>query len=255
MSKSFNAAKGRALAVEILINFVLPWLLYRYSVAHYGESGALILSALPPLAWSGVELLRFRRVDALSLMVLAGIVLSLGALLLGGSPRMLLMRESLISGLVGAAFLLSLALDKPLIFHLARATVAREARQAAQGNPAGAASAAAGHPAATPDRLDTLWRDQPDFVRSMRLMSLVWGLGLVGETALRAWLAWTWPVERFLLISPILSYAIFGALIGWTVWYRIRMRRRGAVSRSIAASTPLPTSQLPPQSPPDSAQS
>jgi hypothetical protein len=51
--------------------------------------------------WSGIELLRFRRIDALSLLVLAGILLSLLAMLLGGSPRVLLMRESLLSGLFG----------------------------------------------------------------------------------------------------------------------------------------------------------
>lgn len=227
-----TAAKGRAVVLELLINFILPWLVYRYGVGRYGESGALILSAVPPLAWSGIELLRFRRIDALSVMVLAGIVLSLAALMLGGSPRMLLMRESLISGLVGLVFLLSLAMKKPLIFYLARATVAREARQAAIVTAAKAATSQPGpdagadpvaHPGA--NRLDQLWRDQPAFVRSMRMMSLVWGLGLVGETALRAWMAWTWPVERFLLISPILSYGIFGALIAWTFLYRLRLRR------------------------------
>jgi len=53
----------------------------------------------------------------------------------------------------------------------------------------------------------------------------VWCGGLVGETLLRAWLAWTWPVERFLVVSPFLSYGIFGGLTAWTFWYRSRRRR------------------------------
>jgi len=83
-----SAAKRKALVIELLVNFLLPWLIYRYTQAQYGETHALILSAAPPLLWSGVELARFRRVDALSLMVLIGIVLSLGAMALGGDARM-----------------------------------------------------------------------------------------------------------------------------------------------------------------------
>jgi len=222
-----NAAKRRALLFEVLVNFVLPWLIYRYTVARTGETGALLWSAVPPLAWSVVELLRFRRVDALSAMVLVGIVLSLGAMALGGTPRMLLMRESLVSGMVGVAFLLSLSWRRPLIYYLARATIAREARvadTAAATNPgAGAdALASAEHPL---NRFERLWEEDPQLTRAMRLMSAVWGGGLVGETLLRAWLAWTWPVERFLVVSPFLSYGIFGGLTAWTFWYRSRRRR------------------------------
>jgi len=203
-----NAAKRKALVIELLVNFLLPWLIYRYTQAQYGETQALILSAVPPLLWSCIELVRFRRVDALSLMVLIGIVLSLAAMALGGDARMLLMRESLVSGVIGLAFLLSLFWPRPLIFYLARATVARES--------------GATHDAGR--RFDDLWEQRPAVAKSLTLMSLVWGLGLLGETLLRAWLAWTWPVERFLLITPFLSYGIFGALAAWTFLYRKRMR-------------------------------
>ncbi|XLM21574.1 hypothetical protein MKD33_05940, partial [Chromobacterium piscinae] len=60
---------------------------------------------------------------ALSMMVLLGIALSLLAMLLGGGEKMLLLRESLLSGLFGVAFLLSLLLPRPLVFYLARATI------------------------------------------------------------------------------------------------------------------------------------
>ena len=203
-----NAAKRKALVIELLVNFLLPWLIYRYTQAQYGETQALILSAVPPLLWSCIELVRFRRVDALSLMVLIGIVLSLAAMALGGDARMLLMRESLVSGVIGLAFLLSLFWPRPLIFYLARATVARES--------------GATHDAGR--RFDDLWEQRPAVAKSLTLMSLVWGLGLLGETLLRAWLAWTWPVERFLLITPFLSYGIFGARAAWTFLYRKRMR-------------------------------
>ncbi|VVD28127.1 VC0807 family protein [Paraburkholderia dioscoreae] len=193
--------------LELAVNFLLPWLAYRLALPHLGETGALIASAVPPILWSLVELVRFRRVDALSVMVVSGIVLSVAAMALGGSPRMLLLRESLVSGAVGVVFLLSLPMRRPLIFYLARATVAREME-------GGAA------------RFETLWQERPALVAAMRLMTLVWGVGLTGETALRAWMALTWPIERFLVVSPFTGYGIYGGLTLWTLWYRKTMRAR-----------------------------
>jgi hypothetical protein len=196
-----------AFVLELAVNFLLPWLAYRLALPHLGETGALIASAVPPIVWSLVELVRFRRVDALSVMVVAGIALSVAAMALGGSPRMLLLRESLVSGAVGVVFLLSLPMRRPLIFYLARATVAREME-------GGAA------------RFEALWQERPALVAAIRLMTLLWGVGLTGETALRAWMALTWPIERFLVVSPFIGYGIYGGLTLWTLWYRKTMRGR-----------------------------
>ncbi|NML32228.1 VC0807 family protein [Paraburkholderia antibiotica] len=201
--------------LELVVNFLLPWLAYRLARPHVGETGALIASAVPPLVWSAIELVRFRRVDALSAMVIVGIVLSIGAMALGGSPRMLLLRESLVSGAVGVAFLLSLPMRRPLIFYLARATVAREME-------GGAA------------HFEALWRERPGLASAMRMMTLVWGVGLTAETALRAWMALTWPIERFLVVSPFIGYGIYAGLGLWTLWYRKTMRR--SVEASAQAS-------------------
>ncbi|MFM0242651.1 VC0807 family protein [Paraburkholderia phytofirmans] len=193
--------------LELAVNFLLPWLAYRLALPHLGETGALIASAVPPIVWSLIELARFRRIDALSVIVVAGIVLSVAAMALGGSPRMLLLRESLISGAIGVVFLLSLPMRRPLIFYLARATVAREMEGGAV-------------------RFEALWQERPALVSAMRLMTLVWGVGLTGETALRAWMALTWPIERFLVVSPFIGYGIYGGLTLWTFWYRKTMRGR-----------------------------
>ena len=200
--------------VELAVNLLLPWLAYRLAVPHWGETGGLIASAVPPLAWSALELARFRRVDALSVMVLLGIVLSIAAMALGGSARMLLLRESLVSGAIGVAFLVSLLMTRPLVFYLARATVARELADGAA-------------------RIEALWRERPAFVSAIRLMTAVWGAGLTGETALRAWMAMTWPVERFLVVSPFVGYGIYGALLLWTLWYRKTMRDRAGPGEQV----------------------
>jgi hypothetical protein len=195
-----------AFVAELAVNLLLPWVAYVLAKPHWGEVGGLIASAVPPLIWSIVELVRFRRIDALSAIILLGIVLSLAAMAFGGSTRMLLMRESFASGAIGAAFLFSLLAKRPLVFYLTRATVARETREGAA-------------------RLELLWGENRRFAAAMRLLTLVWGGGLIADAALRTYLAATWPIERFLLVSPIIGYSVFGALLAWTFWYRTRMRR------------------------------
>ena len=81
--------------LELAVNFLLPWLAYRLALPHLGETGALIASAVPPILWSLVELVRFRRVDALSVMVVSGIVLSVAAMALGGEQRRIVGRVAM----------------------------------------------------------------------------------------------------------------------------------------------------------------
>jgi hypothetical protein len=195
------------LVLELAANLLLPWLAYRLAQPHWGEVGALYASAMPPLAWSLIEFIRSRRVDALSALVLFGIALSIVTLALGGSARILLLRESLAAGATGIVFLASMCFGKPLIFYLARATVTREHENGAE-------------------RFEAYWRDSASLRASLRLMTLVWGVGLTVETALRAWCVWHWSIERYLVVSPIIGYAIYGGLLAWTFWYRGKLVAR-----------------------------
>jgi hypothetical protein len=191
------------LALDLGFNLVLPWVAYKLAEPRFGEFGGLIASAIPPLIWSGVELLRHRRLDALSTIVLAGIGLSLLALMLGGDAKLLLVRESLISGLIGLAFLASMPFRKPLVYHLAHAMAQRQ------------------DPEEGSESFGDWWQ-LGDSQRMLRGITLGWGIGLTTEALLRGWLAWHWEPERFLLLSPFVSYGLIGAMLIWTFWYRRR---------------------------------
>ena len=204
---------SRGLLLELGVNLLGPWLVYRLCLPWLGEFGALVASGIPPALWTLAGLARTRRLDALSLLVLLGIVLSAAASLVGGEPRLLLLRESLVTGAIGLAFLISLALGRPLVFYLARATLARESADGAES-------------------FEAAWRARPGLVRSVRLITLVWGLGLCAEFALRAWLVMRLPIERVLVVSPMLGYAVYGALTAWTLWYRLHLKARAASSGS-----------------------
>jgi uncharacterized membrane protein len=139
-------------------------------------------------------------VDALSAVVLAGILLTLAATLLGGSPRLLQIRENAVTGLIGVVFLATLYLKRPLIYHLACATFARQNPESAR-------------------RLE-VFAATPRGVLFFRNLTLFWGLGLIAQTAVLVWLAFIWPIGRFLLLSPLIGYGLLGLLVVGTLWYR-----------------------------------
>ena len=191
------------LALELAANILAPWGVYSLMAPHYGDTVALIGSATPPLLWSVVELARTRRLDAVSTVVIAGILLTVLATAFGGSPKLLQIRENAVTGLVGLVFLATLPLERPLIYHLAVATFARQGPEAAArlegfaGTPRGAAF--------------------------FRRLTWFWGVGLMVQTIVMVWLVYLWPIGRYLLLSPVIGYGILGLLMAGTYWYRRRL--------------------------------
>jgi hypothetical protein len=126
--------------------------------------------------------------------------------------RFLQLREHLVAAGIGLVFLGSAAIGKPLIYQLARARLKR-LRASSQ--------------------LDTVegLRDSPLFRRAMMTMTLAWGVGLVGESALSCGLIFVTTIQQFLLISGVIGYGTIGGLTAWTFWYA----RRRVVAAMAAA--------------------
>ena len=125
---------------------------------------------------------------------------------------MLQLREKLVTGLVGLVFLGSAAIGRPLIYQLARATTRRRSEAEAQS-------------------LEAM-RDNAGFRRTMSLMTVVWGLGLIAECAVSSALVFVLSVKEFLIVGPIVGYGTMGLLILWTYWYARRRRARAAAAES-----------------------
>ena len=212
--------QGPGFAVEALVNFIGPYLIFRFARHDLGDVNALIASSIPPIVWSLIEFARKRRVDAVSLLVLAGIALSLLAFVGGGSVKFLQLREKLVTLLIGLAFLGSAAVGRPLIYYLARATIRRRS-------------------AVEADAFEAL-KDYAGFRRVMMIMTLVWGFGLVGEACLSALLVISLPIQTYLLVGPIVGYGVIGLLVAFTLWYSRRQQRRGAALRAAAEADPAP---------------
>ncbi len=202
---------GPRAGLEIAVNFVLPFAVYRATRYRLDDVSALMAASAPPLVWGTLEFFRRRRIDALSVLVLAGIVLSLIAFIGGGGVRFLQLREQLVSALIGLVFLGSAAIGKPLIYQLARARIRRGA-----GGQSGWFEAL---------------RDDPRFRRVMMLMTLSWGVVLVLQAAVCGALVFALSINSYLVINQIIGCSALGATTAWSFWYarrRIAPLRREA---------------------------
>jgi hypothetical protein len=205
---------GLKVGLEVGINFVLPFLIFSSARGALGDVPALMTAGVPPIAWSIAGFIRERKLDAISILVLGGIALSLLAFAGGGGVKVLQLRENLVSGLVGLVFLGSAAIGKPLIYQLARAGARRRAGGAVEA-------------------VEAL-RDDPIFRRAMVVATLVWGTGLLATCAVNCTLVFMLSIKSFMLVSGPISYAAIGALSAWSFWFVPRGKRLAEARRDQA---------------------
>jgi intracellular septation protein A len=216
---SWLRKNGLHTLLEVLVNVVLPFVIYSYAEAPLGAVRALLASSVPPILWSLGEFARYRRLDALSLLVLGGIALSLLAMLGGGGVRFLQLREKMVTAAIGLAFLVSALIGKPLVYELARATMRRKSEKEAQ-------------------KFEAL-QIHAGFRRTMMVMTLVWGFGLLAEFALSVALMFALSIREYLLVHHIVGYGAMGVLSLWSFLYGRRAQRRGEARRAEAAALEL----------------
>jgi len=116
-----------------------------------------------PLAKSVFDLLRRREFDSIAILVLLGIATSGVALLLGGSPKILLVRESLFTGVFGVACFVSLLLPRPMMFYFGRFFIA-------------------GTDPLRRERFNANWA-LPEVRFANRLITIVWGIVYVADSS------------------------------------------------------------------------
>jgi hypothetical protein len=207
------------IARKVVVNIALPFAIYSLAHPRFGDVNALLASSAPPILWSLIEFARSRRIDALSLLVLVGIGLSLLAFLGGGSMRLLQLREKLVTIIVRLAFLGSAAIGKPLMYELIRAFLARtndpELQQVEQA------------------------RNVSRFRRAMTIMTLVWGIGLLADAGLSIALVYVLSIRTYMVVNPILGYTTIGSLTLWNLWFGRRLRARAATASAGAAGLTL----------------
>jgi len=194
----------------IVLNAIIPVVLYKVSRPYLSPSEftALVIASTFPFGKSIFDLVRIGQVDPISIVVLLGLATDGAALLFGGSPRLLLVRESLFTGVFGLSCFVSLLLPRPMMFYFARHFMAGAdpQRQA---------------------RFNAAWQ-LPEVRFSHRLITSVWGCVFVGELILRIILIYHVAASTVLIVSPILIGTLTIVTMIWAFSYGHRVRLRAS---------------------------
>lgn len=182
---------------SIIINGVVPLLLYKVLKNVMPTLPALILATLAPLIENLILLLKRKRFDVFGLLMLGSIVLSIVLASFGGNEKLVLIRESYVTVAIGSCFIISLFFRRPLIFYLAKRFVVE----------------------LNANKLEERW-NVPYFRYGFRLVTLVWGISLLADGLARIFLVYYLSTELFLVLSNLILYGTISLVAMWTIGYR-----------------------------------
>lgn len=220
----------KGVLVSLFINAFLPWLLFTQMKARtdWSDLNILLLTSIFPIVGAAIGLYESRRLDIISGITMVGIVVSIGALLAGGDPKLLLIRESFMTLALGIwSFASLLFFPRPLLFYFAR-----------QG--------ACGYDTEKIRDFESKWQ-YPGFRRLMNRITLVWGVVFVLEFAAKVLMVYKLEISQVLVAGPIVNNAATLGTLAWTLAYGGRARR--AAEARMAAQKTAEESMTPPSHP------
>lgn len=202
----------RNLLPSIIGGAVVPLTVY-FLVRHHvhSDATALIIAGLFPAAFIVVQFVRQHRIDPVGAVVLFGFIIGvISSTLLGGNTYVLKVRDSAFTAAFGLVCIVSVfSAGRPAIFYVGRYLSA--------GNDPERVAAY--------DQLHVM----PTGERTFKVLTMVWGIGLLVEASARLILALPGVVSTgvFLAISPVISGVCLGGMFVFTVRYSNRSRARG----------------------------
>jgi intracellular septation protein A len=187
------------------VTILAPIATYQIAVLNgFTELQGLLLASAIPLANAAWTLFRRRRLDPLSGILLAAIVVGGAVGVLVNDPRVLLVKDSIVTGAIGLGFLVTLLTPRPLLVSFATAL---------SGD--------------SPERLET-----PQARAAIHRLSIIWGLALLVEAVVRVGLSFILEPTELMAVSPVLAIGVFGGLTLWT----LRERRLAAAAIQAASA-------------------
>lgn len=191
------------IATGLLLDVGLP--VATYYVLHLvgvSDTAALLAAAVAAVLRIVVVAVRHHRLNQFALVMLLVYGIGVVLALVSGDARTLLLRNSLITASIGVIFLVGgirgrrpLTLTALQSFWPARA-----------------------------DHMARQYNGVPEVRHGFRLASVVWGIGLIAEAAVRIPLVYLLPIEIAVAATEgllLLTIALLGA---WTAWYLRRNR-------------------------------
>jgi hypothetical protein len=197
----------------MLLDVGLPLLAY-YGLHAVGVSDYRALLAGSVVAGLRVAFvaLRNRRLDGFAAFLMSLFAVGLALSFVTGDARFMLAKDSVGTAVAGLIFLGTCVVGRPMMFYAAQRFSATTSEKRAWWN--------------------TKWQTSPGFRRGFRVMSVVWGVGLLVEAAVRIPLIYLLPIHVMVGLSTVLQVVAFTLLMVWGGWYGKRMRRSGRAAEA-----------------------
>lgn len=161
--------------------------------SYYLFKDGLGMSTLAALGWSSVvpavrtgwSVVKDRTVNGLAALILFVNVVGLLLSFVAGDPRLMLVKDSGVSSVVGIGILVSVAMGRPIMTAVAKPWLVKG-----------------------DERREAAWRrlqsGSEDFRRAERVFSVVWGVVLLGECVVRIVGAYTLPVDTMVWLGTVI---------------------------------------------------
>jgi hypothetical protein len=203
---------------SLVYSAIIPIAIYLLAIhlLHLGTIPALLVASLSPLVGTIIDLVRQRRVSVLGVFGFAGIVAKVLSALLFHNPRLVLIGDSMLGGVLGLLLLGSVLIGQPLIVALAvsmPATSPEERRKMKE-----RLMAQALH-------------------RHLQILTAIWGIGLLLELAASVVFTFTLPLTAAVVVRTIMSRLVIVGLLALTAGYRWYVMRGRALGGGPADTT------------------
>lgn len=204
---AYDPRSGRNAFLPRLVDVLVPVGIY-FALRRAGVGNVLALTAgaFVPALRVLISIVRERRVAGLAAFVLAVFALSIALAFVTGNARVLLAKESVFTMLAGFYCLGSLFVGRPFSYYTVRRFVVGDEEEAKA-------------------EWERAWENSEEFRHTLRVLTLAWGIGFVGEALVRLVLVYELPVSTMVIVSPVLLVALFVVLVIFSRVYGKRVGR------------------------------
>ena len=200
----------KSIIISILINAILPLITYKILINHIPSSiTALIISTTIPIIDNIYYIIKEKKIDIFASLIILGFIVGIISMLFSGSQKLLLIRQSYITAVIGILFLISMFFPKPMIYYLAKKFINSQDKYAKNNK----------------STIDEKCKN-PHFRFSMKFLTFIWGICLVLEAVCNISLVFILSVSKYMLISPLVSYGFIGCATFITFFYRKKIKSK-----------------------------
>ena len=192
----------KELLPSLIFGAALPIAVYFAVRPHLStDAEGLIVAGSVSVVWILIQFVRKRQIDFVGAIVLFGFLVGVvSSTLLGGNAYVLKVRDAFFTALFGIACIVTIYThDRPALFYVSRYL-------SAGNDPAKVAAYNQLH-------------EIPTARHVFRVLSVVWGIGLVIEATARMTLAEALHTSTYVAVSPFITAIVIGSLFAFTVVY------------------------------------